>query len=309
MQTTLPASEALQVLHERRSALERAVRIAASIERLQHGLQAAMLMGKSAASIPQKMIDSLDRLDDAVKVMPSPKLKAILARLEQEVQKRFTLIMQLAQRDEAELIDVGLEPGEDVEALLRGYRKKAQTAVALKVLLHARGEITKPIPLPVPVEDIRRRLGELNEREQKCRKQVRTEIVVLVEETDQILARTDLPEGMREPIAAMRQELALNLAHLDAGGAVISLPVGIEVVTMGEAGAEVPVVESQAPLPQEMGAEAPLEATPETAVKPQKMAGRRPGLFYKIRRWVTTPFNVTWQDIERELDEKYGKKK
>lgn len=297
------------MLHERRTALERAVRIAASIERMHHGLQAAMLMGKAAASIPQKMIDSLDRLDDTVKLMPSTKLKVILSHLEKEVQKRFSMIMELAKLDEAKLIDAEFEPGEDIEKVLLTYRKKAQTAVAVKVLLHTRGEITKPMPLPVPVEDIRQQLGELNEREQNCRKEVRDEIVVLIKETDNILTRTDLPEGMREIIVATRQDFTLNLKHLDAGGTVITMPVGLEIVSMGDEYAAEPKAELQTPTAQEPAAEETPAAIQDASTTAPKKKGRRPGMIHKLRRWVTTPFDVTWKDIEQELEEKYGDNK
>jgi hypothetical protein len=309
MGTTLPPAEALQLLHERRTALERAVRIAASVERMHHSLQAAMLMGKPAANIPQKMIDSLDRLDDTVKLMPSAKLKVILSHLEKEVQKRFSMIMELAKMDEAQLIDAEFEPGEDIEKVLLTYRKKAQTAVAVKVLLHSRGEITKPMPLPVPVADIRQQLGKLNEREQVCRKEVRNEIVVLIQETDHILTRSDLPEGMREIILATRQDFTLNLQHLDAGGTIITMPVGLEIVSMGDEHAAESSTEPQTPTAQEPTADEPPATTQDASATEATSKGRRPGMIYKLRRWVTTPFDVTWKDIEKELDEKYGDNK
>jgi hypothetical protein len=297
---SMTPNEELRLLGEKRAALERAVRVAITIERMHHGLQAAACMGKSTASIPKKILASVDELDEAIKIMPSQKLFVSLRRLEKAITSRFALIMQLAELDEEQLIDEAAEDVHEIEATLKEYRKKAQTAIALKVLLHTRGEITKPLALSVSADDIRHRLSELGARQTACRLKVKKEIISLLSETDRILKRPDLPDEMREVVRASQNDCNLNLAHLAAGNGVLTMPVPIEIIQIDDRA--LPLIGQE--LLESAEIESPsIDESASSAAAPRKKG--RPGFFYKLSRWMSTPSNVSWADVKRDVEAEY----
>lgn len=295
-------NEELKFLGEKRAALERAVRVAIFIERMHNGMQAAACMDKATASIPKKTLASIDELDEAIKIMPSQKLFVTLHRLEKSITTRFALIMQLAELDDEQLLEEAAEDVHEIEVTLKEYRKKAQTAIALKVLLHTRGEITKPLVLSVSADDIRHRLSELGARQTACRLTVKREIVCLLSETDRILKRQDLPDEMREVVLASQRDCSLNLAHLAAGNGVLTMPVPIEIIQIDDGATPLVGQESL----EETEIEPPPIEEPACSSAPNKE--KRPGFFYKLSRWITTSCDVSWADIEREIEEEYEQK-
>jgi len=294
-------TQELHNLQEKKSTLERAVRIAASLEKLNHGLKAVILMGKPTSSISKKSIENIEELDEKTKILPSTKLKEILERLENTVQEKLSLILRITEKEEGEREDaesvdddIGYLSHDDVHGILHEYLKSAQTAVALKIMLRARGEITKPTKLSLPADEIKIRLTEVDAREKKCRNKVKNEMTVLIHDTEKMLKRDELPHDLREMIKVTHASLEMNLRHIESGGSIDNMPVSIENVEMG--GDEADFFEVQPVVLKKKNSELKIH-------RPVK----RPGFFYKLWRWATTPANIGWQDVEEEIKEKYTK--
>lgn len=293
------SSKELKVLEEKREALERAVKIALNIERLHGSLEATLLMGRPAADIPADALATLAELEESIKSRPVDKLRESLATLEQLVQSRLARILELAEMEAEALL--APEAG-DVEGLLNDYQKQAQTAVALRLLLHSRGEATAPTKLHVPAEQIRARLTVVEQKERAYRKIIRNEIVTMVTETERMLANPGLAPAMRQLLLASNEDMQRNLEHLDAGKRITAMPVAIEIIEMGEREITsfdtAPVDEhheSEVPAVQKQRLVAPMgpAAAPPPEARPQ--IRRKKGFFSRFIEWLTTPDEVTWK--------------
>ncbi len=224
--------EELNLLREQRGMLEQAVKIAEAIEHLHHGLTAVMLLGKATNLISKKAIATFEVLDGQTQMLPSEQLREILKKLEDAVQQKLVTILEISKLADSAFIDVKATVGEErtPATLLREYQKLAQTAVAVRVLLHARGEGTSPVSFAIPESDIRHKIAEIKVREQGCRTKAKQEIAQLVQDADQLLIREDLPEEMQTMLGALRESCQQNLAHMEAGGHLQAMPVSIEII-------------------------------------------------------------------------------
>jgi hypothetical protein len=305
------ASQELKILEEKREALEKAVKIALNIERLHGSLEATLLMGKPASELPEEALATLAELEESIKSEPVDKLRESLAVLVQLVQSKLAQILALSEMDAEAL--VAPETG-DIEGLLTDYRKQAQTAVALQVLLHSRGVATVPIELHVPTEQIRARLTAVEQKERVYRKIIRTEIVVMITETNRMLANEGLSATMRHFLAASNEDMQRNLDHLDAGKKITAMPVAIEIIEMGEReissfdttpspvhGGEIPAVQKQRLV-------APMEYTPASSAQSLRQIKKKKGVIARLIQWMTTPDQITWRRTKQNPEEKRGKK-
>ncbi len=212
--------------------LEQAVKIAEAVEHLHHGLMAVVLLGKPTNLISKKAIATFEVLDGQTQMLPSDQLREILKKLEHTVQRKLATILQISKLGDRAFIDAEAIVGEEKTpaTLLREYQKLAQTAVALRVLLHTRGEGSSPVTFAVPENDIRHKIAEIKVREQGCRTKVKQEITQLVQDTDQLLIRNDLPDEMRVMLEESRDGCQQNLEHVAAGGSLQTMPVSIEII-------------------------------------------------------------------------------
>ena len=146
-------------------------------------------------------------------------------------------ILQMAELDDENLLAVIPESdavNETPEMLLRAFQKLAQTAVALRVLLHTRGERTDPTDLPEQASNIRQKISEIAERENRCRSKVKQQVSQLIRDTKQLLKRENLPNGMQEMLQTSIDDFQENLAHLEAGGNLQNMPVTMEIIEIAD---------------------------------------------------------------------------
>lgn len=296
----------IRALEEKREALEKAVRIALNIERLHDSLAASLLLGEASSDIPREVVLTYTRLDESTKGQPIAALKQSLETLERVVRSNLGRILKISELDDEAL--VGPQAGR-IEALLKDYKKQAQTAIALRVLLHSRGEATEPSELYVPAEQIRARLSVVEQKERAYRKVIRTEVVTMMTEAERMLAAEGLSDSMRQFLTASYQDMRDNLNHLDSGKSISSLPVAMEMVEMSEheistldtapaasdargSGDDLPELQKQTLFTPSETPMPPLGATTGPI--------RKKGFFRRLWEWATTPDSVTWRKLKSD---------
>lgn len=301
MVETVHSSKDLKRLEEKREALEAAVKIALNIERLHSTLEAALLLGMPTSELPADALATLDELEESIKSQPIGKLKESLTALERVVQARLAQILKISEMDAEELACA-----EEVEALLNDYRKQAHTSVALRLLLHSRGEATAATELHVPAEQIRARLSVVEQKERTYRAIIKTEIATMITETERMLENEGLSPTMRQFLLASNEDMHSNLAHLNAGKKITNMPVAIEIIEMGEreiTSFDTSPASSQAnelPAEQKQRLVAPMEHSPMPPKRdPQQVEGKK-GLIARFIRWISTPDQITWKQIKQD---------
>jgi len=295
----------IRALEEKREALEKAVKIALNIERLHDSLEASLLLGQPSADIPKDVVLTYTRLQDSTKSQPTAALLQSLQTLERVVRTNLGRILKISELDDEVL--VGPVAGK-IEALLKDYQKQSQTAIALRVLLHSRGEATEPSELYIPAEQIRARLSVVKQKEQVYRKVIRTEVVTMMTEAERLLNNGGLSESMQKFLTTSYEDMRANLAHLDSGNSISSMPVAMEMVEMSEH--EISTLDT-APAPQSTDMatdELPevqkqtlfgsFDSQPTTQTPKAQLPPRKKGFFQRLREWATTPDSVTWKTLK-----------
>ena len=190
------SADELGALQKKRITLEKIVRIALAVEQLNDGLQSVILLGKPLSSASPKIKGLIAQLEEKVRLQPSIKIKETLVHLEKSIKGKLEIVLDIAEMDDEQLITLSADE-EQVETLLRMYAKNAQTAVALKGVLHARGEITRPTPFTVDTEVIVKKLVEISAREKTCRNRVMLSVMTMIDEAKALLSNAELAETMR----------------------------------------------------------------------------------------------------------------
>ncbi len=292
-------SKEIKALEGKRDALEQAVKIALNIEHLHKSLEATLLMGQASADIPKEALATFEKLESSTQGMPLAKLKQTLTSLERAIRSKLDQILKIAEMDNDALIasDSG-----DVHALLNNYRKQAQTAVALRVLLHSRGEATDATELHVPTEQIRAKLTVVAQKERAYRKVIKTEMVTMITETERMLTNPGISDSMREFLIASNDDLQNNLDHLDSGKSITSMPIAIEMIEMSEN--EITTLDTSpsnttsrpdaVPEVQKQTLFTPMES-PQAVTPMQQPEQKKKSVFSRIWQWATTPDEVSWK--------------
>ena len=88
----------------------------------------------------------------------------------------------------------------EVDQLISDYRKSAQTAVALRIILEERGIHVNPLSFPVSSDSIEQQISQIRIQENRYREKIKTEVIKLKDEAKAFLDNENLPEKMRESV-------------------------------------------------------------------------------------------------------------
>ncbi len=296
--TSNPTDE-LTALQKKRATLEKVVQIALAVERLNDSLHSIVMLGKPVSSAAPKIKALMDSLEESVRVQPTGKLRETLAHLEKSVQGKLEIILDIAEMNDDQLVSLSVGE-EQIDALLETYSKNSQTAVAIKGILHSRGEVTKPTPFSVSSEIIVKKLAEVSAREKTCRKRVSLSIMNMMEETKEMLSSDTLNEGMRKVMENTVASLGLNLEHVESGKSIETMPVPIEIVILSED--EVTHLDSGREQHQHAPTVSAAPPPPPSVNASIRKKARNASFTNKLMRWLTTPKGTTWDDIEKGRD-------
>ena len=285
-------SQELSALEEKKHALEKVYKIARAVEHLRYGLEALVLLGKPASSISKQAVHVYESLSDKIKILPTVKIQQTVLRLDTIITKNLNTVLQAANPENASDSPDDAHPTpiqQNLDALIDGYRKNAQTAVALRVVLRERGVPTKPITWPVSGEVLMQRLSHIRNKEKSYRKKIDSEIVILQKDAELIIQNDKLPQPTRDAAAHMHMMLHKDLEHIRAGKDIADMPYFIEVV----------VVQEKQEKEQPKTEPPPQNHTPAMAAAPAAVT-RNKNFIQKIWLWATTPLNVKWKDIDKD---------
>jgi len=292
------SADKLALISEQRSALEEIVKISLAVNRLQHGLQAVLLLGKPTSRISSSYLKKYDALKSSISNQPNDKLEHSLEILDTYINGAMQKLIDIVDQGEQHLSehDSGLftlnDIHENIHQELEDFRRKSQTAVVIRLLLRERGIQTQELTLAVPEEIIVEKISDLNNKEKKCRKRIHAEIIVMEKAINNILNDPSMPESVKEEMQLTLSSLNKNLDHLLAGKPLDDLPIVFEIIEMGTEEDH-----TKAFTPTSLPSEAPVD-TPVTKKDIYKKRAKR-SLIVRLYEWVRTPLNVGWKDIDK----------
>jgi hypothetical protein len=305
---TSDSTELLQTIDRRKRALEEVMHVAQTVERMQQGLQAVLLMGGSTSRIPRHVLQFYRGLDVQLRGQPVKELAGLLRGLEKAIRNDLGQIMQLTMVDDAVLLAQRArktgDPGgnaADVSRLAGDFRRRVQTAVYLRVLLQEQGARTEPLVLAVPAEQIQQQIEALESRGRQCRQQAQKDVRAIMTDIQGCLSDAAMPDGMKETLRQVQAQLQSNLRHLESGRPIDEMPFEIHTLVLQEevVGEAAPAECDRTARREAAGVSGKADSHRTVAQRRPEAAGvkTRPGVFRSLWLWCLTPADVSWTRI------------
>jgi hypothetical protein len=281
----------LRDIGARKALLKHVIEIAQNAERIQEGLQALLILGKGAFRMPPGALRFFEGISDHVRDQPAIKLLESLGVLENLIKNDLDTILALSQIDgmdeNATAMVANISLGQDIPTLLNEFRRRAQTAVSLRILLRKRGAPVAAMVIPVPESVIEERIGELEKKERLYANRVQAEIVSMQKDIDNLLGNPDYPETAKHELRGVREDLEKNLAHIRSGRKIEDLPVAFEELGVVSANQS----DYSSDIFNDSGAPRASTVTEEQYAHENK----RRGFLFQLWTWLTTPTSVSWR--------------
>ena len=296
-ETPHPSKE-LRVLRSKKETLQNVIKIARALTRLHQGLQAVLLLGRASSKVPKHAVRFYDALSEDVKHLPVNILQQDLKAVDRLVRQDFDNILAIANAGDAHF-PVNTAPtgvaefGQDdarVHKMLDEFRRRAQTAVCLRVILRERGIATTPLALPVPEQILQKQIDVLEKKETHYKAKIRSDVTAMKSDVEALLQNAAFPDAIKQELLQTKLGLQQDLEHIDAGKDLDDLPFPIESVESAETS-----YASQQSADSEIKSPAIQNAT----VRPSAPTPVTPtfGFFTKLWIWLTNPRREPWSKI------------
>ncbi|MBI3776244.1 MAG: hypothetical protein HY273_11950 [Gammaproteobacteria bacterium] len=293
----LHPSNELRILRSKKETLQNVIKIARALSRLHQGLQAVLLLGRASSKVPKHAVRFYDALSEDVKQLPSNTLQQDLIAVDRLVRQDFDNILTIADANETHF-PAGANPAHAAESskddarihkLLDEFRRRAQTAVCLRVILRERGIATTPLALPVPEAKLQRQIAVLEKKETQYKVKIRTDVAAMKNDVEILLKNTAFPEAIKQELRQTQLGLQKDIEHIDAGKDLDDLPFPIEAVESAETSYAAPPLSA-------------VQARPVVGQKQTPPAVPPPplGFFRKLWLWLTNPMREPWSKIGTE---------
>lgn len=286
----------LEIINQKRSALQRLVKLTSTLTRLHQSLQAVILMGQSASQIPQRIIEQFNKLKEKLDKHPTDTLKNTLSKTDIRIQQNIKHVLEISQKsDEALALQLGANNDprldkleEDIHEYVGDFKKKTQTSIALRITLKTRQVIINAFKLPVPQSFIEQQIYALDIREANCRKKIDSDMQSLHDDIDQLMQKDDCPDDIKQQLFTIESQLKNNMEHLAQGKSIDNMPILYESIELSA--------------PQDMidKTEADIKDATETVETPtaeEHFIQKKRSFFSRLREWLMSPASRKWKDI------------
>lgn len=294
-QSVNPTTE-LELIQRKRTALQKLVQLTTTLNRLLQGLQAVLLTGRQIADIPAKLVEQFQSLGEKLQGHSTDTLKNTLSTTDLRIQSDIRHVLQLTRMDDHEL---GKHLGgsgtklidnlnQNLDNYAGDFKKKAQTSIALRLVLKARNIVTRALKLPVPESFLEQQIAALDVRETECKKRIHQNMHSLDADLDTMLLREDCPEEIKQQLLQIKKQMQQNIQHFESGKQLDEMPIMYESIELSAAPQDVARVEAESQ---------PPEDEPADTITPAPTRKRPPKSFFgRIWFWLKSPMNVKWKD-------------
>ena len=253
------------------------------------------VISKPSQAFPKKLIAQVKALSQRIGDLPIPELIQRLNSLEAVMAKSVNQLLVLAKIDVNELRDEkidSLSVNEFIDAI-SDFKRRTQSAVALRFLLQDRGVAISPFSLEIPQEAITEHIVDLKTKEKGCIKQIRKEIVSIIKDSDTMLKSEQFNDEIEVGIENVKQAMEVNLAYLDKGGKVSGIPNVFETIILESEIIEVATIED----PKKSSIE---PETSEESIVEEKIQAQPESFWSLFGRWLSTPWKSSWKSLKKK---------
>jgi len=318
---TMTLTEQLNAHRKKRHALEQLFLFARQLVVAGEGMGAVQCAALPSQTLGAQQAQQLESLIANYDVINTERLKQELRDTDQLLASELEAILKIAEISEQHFnAHFKVDSADTVNATLKKlYRRlqtfkiRAQKNLAIRSVLHQRGMPVAAIKLPVSQELLADQVKSLHQKEKSYRGKIQAAVQSILMDTTAILQSGHYPQAINDKMAETQQQLQQTLDHLDKGGRLDQLPFTIEldlndsdyaVHALAQPNQAQQQEQEQEQEPAELAATENDESPPpssDTAIEEQSIEpDSKPGFFYLLRCWLSTPPSVSWQDIKRQ---------
>ncbi len=297
------SSAELVAIETKKQALVSLVKVTKTVNRLLSSMEAVTRLSKNTFQLPLAMKKFYKCLYGKFKHDPTSIVEANLSEIERRIRIDMSNILKLTELNENEFMQyVGQvdenSNGHKVLDIIRVFRRRAKTAISLRLILKERGLSHKPLVLDVKESEILESIKSLETQEKRCVQQVKENIEDFVKSIDIIFIDGHSEKLVLDYLSSIRGGLIKNLEHLNAGKSIVEIPFPFEQV-------EVEKDEQLVSVDREMTYEPTCnrqQVDSKTTVLPiQEIETKAANGNFAIRlwRWLNSPMNVSWVNKDK----------
>ncbi len=289
------ATTELEIIHQKRAALQKLVKLTSMLNQLHQGLQSVILMGKSSAKIPQKVVKKFKSLTESLKEKPTEVIQNTLTSTDVKIDRDIKRVLEISQKSnellEQEMGASGTKLADalkdDYHDFVNAFKKKSQASITLRIALKTRNAIVNAFKLPVPETFIKNQIISLNVKEEQCRKLIKQDMNSLQSDVDILLIKENCPEDVKQILLKVKAELIDNVACFNSGKSIDEMPIIYESIELS--GSPQVVEEVQEII-------TPHKEVEE--IKRPSQPKKKAGFFKHLSNWLKAPWGKSWKDTE-----------
>ncbi|RDH85712.1 MAG: hypothetical protein DIZ80_01945 [endosymbiont of Galathealinum brachiosum] len=288
----------LEIIKQKRAALQKLVKLTSMLHQLHQGLQSVILMGKSAAQIPEKIVTKFKTLTESLKEKPTTTLKNTLSATDVKIDRDIKHVLEISQKSnellEQELGATGTKLTDalkdDYHDFVNSFKKKSQASITLRITLKTRKALVNAFNLPVPESFIKNQIMSLEVKEGECRNLIKKDMSSLQSDVNVLLKQDDCPEEVKKILSEIKSELKNNSDHFESGKSLEEMPIMYESIELSGAPQVVEEVE--------VIINPPKEETVENIENETEAKKKKAGFFKHFMNWLKAPWDKGWKDTE-----------
>lgn len=289
------ATTELEIIRQKRAALQKLVKLTSMLNQLHQGLQSIILMGKSASQIPQKIVDKFKTLTESLKEKPTQIIQNTLTSTDVKIECDIKHVLEISQKSnellEQEMGATGTKLAdaikEDYRGFVNAFKKKSQASITLRITLKTRNAIVNAFNLPVPESFIKNQIISLNVKEEKCRDLIKKDMNSLQSDVNSMLCQEGCPDDVKKVLTEIKTELKENSDYFDSGKTLENMPIIYESIELSGSPQVVDEIEEIITPHEEkmVGVEEIIEK-------------KKSGFFKHLFNWLKAPWGENWKDTE-----------
>jgi len=291
-----PTSE-LDIIKHKRAALQQLIKLTSTLHQLHNALNSVILMGKSAANLPEKIVTKFKTLTDGLKNKPTNMLQNTLISTDQKIEREIKNMLEISQKSDTLLEQHLGASGDHLADVIKDnyhesvndFKKKSQTSITLRIALKTRNALVNTFKLPVPESFIKNQIFSLDVKERKCKAAVKKDMSSLQNDVNNLMNQDDCPDHIKQILTEIKNELKVNSEHFNSGKPIDEMPIIYESIELSAVPQVVKEVEEIITPPSTDKQEDNIE---EPAVK------KKLGFFKHCWAWLRSPLDKGWKDTE-----------
>jgi hypothetical protein len=280
----------LKDLEKKKQVFEEVAQLVNSLHKLSSSLE-SIVYNSRTSHVAAKAHEILADLDDKQRNLSIEKVELRLEHLDLRIRDDISYFLNLANKSNTpDLLSHPLdeELRSDASALrtkIEDFKRKVKLCFAYRILLCENGVDVEPIELDVAPTLISESLDTIKEKEKRYQSVLVVKLREFHKQAKQMTINELIPESIRDKLMFSEHQLAENIAHLEAGKSISSIPTSFDAIDLN--------FTKYIASPKRENEDHPdnTEEEKPSGLKEEKQAK---GFLKRAKNWLDSPVDVSW---------------